>query len=147
MCYAGEEKGLFGSRYYVGTDPIFPIEKTIAMLNMDMIGRNDTSAVNAYGCTRSPEMKKLLLAANESVKLKFNFNDDKRVSGSDHVPFFRKDIPYLFVITGMHDDYHKPTDTVDKILSEKMAKVARVVFGCAWQLANMEGYPELVELK
>lgn len=147
MCFAGEEKGLFGSRYYTGTDPLFPIEKTVAMLNMDMICRNDTSAVIVYGGTRSPYLKEVVTKANENIKLKLDFNDDARVGGSDHVPFFRKDIPYLFFNTGMHADYHQPTDTVEKIDPEKMARIARVVFGSAWQLANMEEKPKLVEIK
>ena len=147
MCFAGEEKGLFGARYYAGTDPLFPIEKTIAMLNLDMIGRNDTSAVIIYGGTRSPDLKEAVTRANESFKLKLDFNDDSRVGGSDHAPFFRKNVPYLFFHTGLHDDYHKPTDTVEKIDSEKMAQIARVVFACAWQVANMEERPKLVEIK
>jgi len=112
-----------------------------------MIGRNDTSAVNAYGCSRSPDIKGILEQANQKINLKFNYNDDKRVGGSDHVPFFRKDIPFLFLITGMHDDYHKPTDTWEKLIPEKMAQVAKVIFGCAWQVANMDGRPKLVELE
>lgn len=147
MCFAGEEKGLFGSRYYAGTDPLFPLEKTVAMLNMDMICRNDTSAVIVYGGTRSPDLKDLVTRANASIKLKLDFNDDRRVGGSDHAPFFREKIPYLFFNTGMHEDYHQPTDTVEKINAEKMAKIAQVVFGCAWQLANSDKKPSLLELE
>ena len=147
MCFAGEEKGLFGSRYYAGTDPLFPIENTVAMLNMDMIGRNDTSAVDVSGCTRSHDLKEIFLKANETINLNVNLEDDKRVSGSDHASFFRKDIPFLAFHTGLHDDYHRPSDTVEKILPEKMAKIARVVFASAWMIANMEGRPKLVELK
>ncbi|MCU0642861.1 MAG: M28 family peptidase [bacterium] len=147
MCFAGEEKGLFGARYYAGTDPLFPIEKTVAMLNMDMIGRNDTSAVSVYGGTRSPDLKTVVMKANEKINLKLDFNDDSRVGGSDHVPFFRKSIPFLFFNTGMHADYHQPTDTVEKINPEKMAQIARIVFASAWQVANMEEKPKLVEIK
>jgi Zn-dependent M28 family amino/carboxypeptidase len=147
MCFAGEEKGLFGARYYAGTDPLFPIEKTVAMLNMDMIGRNDTSAVIVYGGTRCPDLKTVVMKANEKINLKLDFNDDSRVGGSDHVPFFRKNIPFLFFNTGTHVDYHQPTDTVEKINPEKMAQIARVVFASAWQVANMEEKPELIELK
>ena len=147
MCFAGEEKGLFGSRYYTGTNPLFPIEKTVAMLNMDMICRNDTSAVIVYGGIRSPDLKAAVTQANENINLKLDFSDDNRVGGSDHVPFFRKGIPFLFFNTGMHADYHQPTDTVEKINSEKMAQIARVVFASAWQVANMDEKPELIELK
>ncbi len=147
ICFAGEEKGLFGSRYYAGTDPLFPIEKTVAMLNMDMIGRNDTSAVEVSGATRSLDLKEIFLKANDAVNLKVNFGDDKRVGGSDHASFFRKDIPYLAFNTGMHDDYHRPTDTVEKIIPQKMAKVAQAVFASAWLVANMDGRPKLVEIE
>lgn len=147
MCFAGEEKGLFGSRYYAGTDPLFPIENTVAMLNMDMIGRNDTSAVDISGCTRSPDLKEVFLKANEKIGLKVNFEYDKRIGGSDHASFFRKDIPFLAFHTGLHDDYHRPTDTVEKILPDKMAQIAKVVFASAWLIANMDGRPKLVEIK
>jgi len=147
MCFAGEEKGLFGSRFYAGTDPLFSIEKTVTMLNLDMIGRNDTSAVEVMGCTRSPDLKEVFLKANEAVNLKFKFSNDKRIGGSDHASFFRKDIPFLAFNTGTHEDYHRPTDTVEKIIPEKMAQVARVVFASAWLIANMEDRPKLVELK
>lgn len=147
ICFAGEEKGLFGARYYTGTEPLFPIEKTVAMLNMDMIGRHDTSAVLVYGGTRSPKLKEILTQANEMVELKLDFDNDQRVGGSDHVPFFRKDIPYLFFNTGLHKDYHQPTDTVEKIDAENMARIARLVYACAWQLANTEEKPKLIKLE
>jgi len=146
MAFAGEEKGLFGSRYYASTDPLLPIDKTVAMLNLDMIGRNDTSAVEVYGSKRSPDLANIFLDVNTLVNIKYDFKDDRRMSGgSDHMSFHRQKVPYLFFITGLHEDYHKPTDTVDKILPEKMAKIARITFGCAWQIANMQGRPALVE--
>ncbi|MDW7679939.1 MAG: M20/M25/M40 family metallo-hydrolase [bacterium] len=147
MTFAGEEKGLFGSRYYVGTDPLFPLENTVAMINLDMIGRNDTSAVSVYGWSRSPELKQALLHANESVGIAYKFADETRMSGgSDHMSFGRKQIPYLFFITGMHEDYHKPTDTVEKIIPEKMAQIASLVFGIAWEIANSNDRPQFIEL-
>ncbi|MBC8182428.1 M28 family peptidase [candidate division KSB1 bacterium] len=146
MAFAGEEKGLFGSRYYVGTDPLFPLENTVAMINLDMISRNDTSEVEVYGWSKSEEMKQVFLNANELVNLPHEFKDEKGMrGGSDHMSFGRKDIPYLFFITGLHKDYHKPTDTVEKILPEKMAKVARIAFGCVWQAANMDGRPKFTD--
>ncbi len=146
MAFAGEEKGLFGSRYYASTEPLFPTENTVAMINLDMISRNDTSAVEVYGSKRSPDLASIFLEVNEIIDLKYDFKDDRRMSGgSDHMSFHRKKVPYLFFITGLHKDYHKPTDTVDKILPEKMAKITKATFGCAWEIANMEGRPVLVE--
>ncbi len=145
MAFAGEEKGLFGSRYYVGTDPLFPVEKTVAMINLDMIGRNDTSKVEVYGWSKSEAMKEAFLNAEKVVNLPYEFKDEKRMSGgSDHMSFGRKEIPYLFFITGLHADYHRPTDTADKILPAKMAKIARLTFGCAWQIANASTNPVFI---
>lgn len=141
MCFTGEEKGLFGSRYYAGTDPLFPLEKTVAMLNMDMIGRNDTSAVEVFGANRSPELAAILKEVNASLKLKLDLKEDRRVGGSDHASFFRKKIPYLFFNTGTHEDYHRTSDTPEKLNAEKMAQIARLAFGCAWQIANMKERP------
>ena len=146
MAFAGEEKGLFGSRYYASTEPLFSMENTVAMLNLDMISRNDTSAVEVYGSKRSPDLANIFLEVNKIVDLKYDFKDDRRMSGgSDHVSFYREKVPYIFFITGLHKDYHKPTDTVEKILPEKMAQVAKATFGCAWKIGNMEGRPVLVE--
>ncbi|MDZ7331982.1 MAG: M28 family peptidase [candidate division KSB1 bacterium] len=146
MCFAGEEKGLFGSRFYAASDPIFPLEHTVAMINLDMIARNDTSAVEVSGAVRSPEMKEIFLRANEQVKLHFKFSDDRRIGGSDHASFFRMNIPFLSFFTGMHDDYHQPSDTAEKIVPEKMAQVARAAFACAWLIANSDVRPKLVPL-
>ncbi|MDZ7377062.1 MAG: Hsp70 family protein, partial [candidate division KSB1 bacterium] len=146
MCFAGEEKGLFGSRFYAASDPIFPLEHTVAMINLDMIARNDTSAVEVSGTVRSPEMKEIFLRANEQVKLHFKFSDDRRIGGSDHASFFRMNIPFLSFFTGMHDDYHQPSDTAEKIVPEKMAQVARAAFACAWLIANSDVRPKLVPL-
>ncbi len=146
MCFAGEEKGLFGSRFYAGSDPIFPLERTVAMINMDMIGRNDTSAVEVSGAVRSPDLKQIFLQANEQVKLHYKFGDDRRIGGSDHASFFRQNIPFLSFFTGMHDDYHRPSDTPEKLDAEKMAQVARAAFACAWLIANSDVRPKLVSL-
>ncbi len=146
MTFAGEEKGLFGSRYYANTDPLLALDKTVAMINLDMIGRNDTSAVEVYGWSSSPELKDMLLTANAIVNMPFKLQDDKKMRGaSDHMSFARKKIPNLFFFTGLHPDYHKSSDTAEKILPEKMAKIARLTFGIAWQLANMEGRPRFIE--
>jgi hypothetical protein len=87
-------------------------------------------------------MQEAFLNAGKVVNLPYEFKDEKRMSGgSDHMSFGRKEIPYLFFITGLHADYHRLSDTADKILPQKMAKVARIAFGCAWQLANRTERP------
>ena len=130
MAYTGEEKGLYGSRYYVGSDPLFPLEKTAAMLNLDMIGRHDTSAVDIFGTLESPDLKKVFLEVNTLFNLNHRFGDLKKMRGSsDHAYFMRKQIPFLFFNTGSHKDLHRPTDTIEKINSDNMALISQVVFG------------------
>lgn len=113
ICFSGEELGLFGSKYFTEHPPL-DISKTDYMINLDMIGRlNDstkTLLIGGYGT--SPEWGKILSANEKSFLIKF---DSSGVGPSDHTSFYRKDIPVLFFFTGLHNDYHKPTDDVDKI--------------------------------
>jgi len=146
MAYTGEEKGLYGSRYYVGSDPLFPLERTVAMLNLDMIGRHDSSAVDIFGTLENPDLKEVFLEVNKLFNLTHHFGDVKKMRGSsDHASFMRKQIPFLFFNTGNHKDLHRPTDTIEKINSENMALITKVVFGCAWQVANMADSPKYLD--
>ncbi len=146
ITFAGEEKGLFGSRYYVGTDPLFPLEKTIAMINLDMISRNDTSEVKIYGADHSPELKEAFLQVNKKIELPYNFVSSKKVpGGSDHMSFGRKKIPFLFFFTGLHKDYHKPSDTVEKISPHRMAQIIKAAFGVAWQISQKKERPRYID--
>jgi hypothetical protein len=123
--WAGEEKGLFGSRYYVNTAPIFPLKNTVAYLNMDMIGRNDSSKVTISGFTSSDDLKQITLDANRSIGLEID--SSKAISRTDHVPFYQEKIPVLGFFTGFHNDYHKPTDTADKCFPEGSAQICRLI--------------------
>lgn len=149
---AGEEKGLLGSEYYV-THPIFPLDKTVADLNIDMIGRVDKKHEDmkeenytyVIGSDKiSTQMDAMLNAANkesENLSLDYQYNDDndpnRFYQRSDHFNFAKNGVPITFFFTGVHADYHRPTDTVDKILFERMAKVGRLVFTLGWKTANM----------
>lgn len=151
---SGEEKGLWGS-YYYSENPIFPLEKTTANLNIDMIGRVDTiygqktdSANYVYiiGDNRlSSQLNPITQQANARVKLtldqKYNAPDDpERIYfRSDHYHFARKGVPAIFYFNGIHADYHRPTDTVDKINFPLHAKRTQLVFYTAWLMANREG--------
>jgi Zn-dependent M28 family amino/carboxypeptidase len=141
--WAGEEKGLFGSRYYVNTSPIFPIEKTVTTINMDMIGRNDSSKVTISGFTSSDDLKEITINANEDIGLEID--DSKGIRGSDHVPFYQKKIPVLGFFTGFHPDYHKPTDTADKCFPDGAIQICKLVFKIAWNVADAENPPEYIE--
>ncbi len=151
---SGEEKGLWGSHFY-SENPVFPLEKTTANLNIDMIGRVDTifaskkdsaNYVYVIGDNRiSSELAGITTQANSMVKLtldpKYNAPDDpERIYfRSDHYNFARKGVPAIFYFNGIHEDYHRPTDTVDKINFPLLAKRSQLVFYTAWLMANRPG--------
>lgn len=146
----GEEHGLFGSSYYV-QNPIFPLAKTVADLNIDMIGRDDAENrgkqyVYVIGSEMlSSELKKINEQANrETVNLELNYKYDdpkdpqRLYYRSDHYNFAKKGIPVAFFFDGIHEDYHKPSDTPDKIDYPLLAKRAKLIFATAWKLANQK---------
>lgn len=147
----GEEIGLYGSRYYADEDPIFPLKNTIANLNIDMIGRVDkkheASGENYLYLIGSDKLSKELHNISETVnKTYFNmefdytFNDDKDPNRfyyrSDHYNFAKNNIPVIFYFNGTHEDYHKISDTPDKINYDFLETRAKLIFHTAWELAN-----------
>mgnify|MGYP001302096271 CR=1 FL=1 len=150
MAVSGEEKGLLGSKYYT-EKPIYPLDKTIANLNIDMIGRTDEyhesgDYVYLIGSDRlSTELHNISEEVNKkyfNLELDYTFNDkddpNRYYYRSDHYNFAKKNIPVIFYFSGVHEDYHKPTDTIDKIDFEKTQKISRYIFLTAWELANRE---------
>lgn len=151
MTVSGEEKGLWGSAHYAA-HPAYPLAKTTANLNIDMIGRTDTiyekkkdSALYVYVVGEdklSTELPAISAGANKMTKLvidqRYNDpNDRQRIYfRSDHYNFAKNGVPILFYFDGIHRDYHRPTDTVDKIEFELMSKRAQLVFYTAWDIAN-----------
>jgi hypothetical protein len=151
MPVSGEEKGLLGSQYY-SENPIFPLEKTIADLNIDMIGRIDDAHdhpnyVYVIGSDMiSTDLHNVNEAANEKyigLELDYTYNtlDDpnRYYYRSDHYNFAKHGIPSIFYFSGVHEDYHMSTDTVDKINFDKVETVTKLVFFTAWELLDMEG--------
>ncbi|HVI44537.1 MAG TPA: M28 family peptidase [Chitinophaga sp.] len=152
MTVSGEEKGLLGSAYYT-SHPVYPLEKTVADLNIDMIGRidpaheKDTNYVYIIGDNKlSSELRPINEKANAMharLKLDYKYNDPNDPQGfyyrSDHYMFAQHNIPIIFYFNGTHADYHKPTDTVEKINFPLLARRARLVFFTAWEIANREG--------
>lgn len=151
--FTAEEIGLYGSKYY--TDyPIFPLENTIACLNMDMIGRvdakhqreNNENYLYLIGSNRlSTELHYLSEAVNAysvNLDLDYKYNDindrNKYYYRSDHFNFARYNVPVIFYFSGEHEDYHKPTDTAEKLNYPVLEKRAQLIFGTAWQLANQD---------
>lgn len=150
----GEEKGLVGSKYYAEF-PIFPLENTVANLNIDMIGRigegmeDKPDYVYLIGSDRlSTDLHEISEAANEeyvNIDLDYTFNDENDPNRfyfrSDHYNFAKHDIPIIFYFNGVHADYHKHTDTPDKIEYDLLEKRAKLVFVTAWEVANRDERP------
>ena len=149
---SGEEKGLLGSRYYTD-NPLYPLASTVANLNIDMVGRTDPKResdnrnyVYLIGTDRlSTELHEISEAANAAtvkMELDYTYNaaDDPNrfYFRSDHYNFAKNNIPVIFYFNGTHADYHKPTDTVEKIEYDLLAQRAQLVFYTAWELANRE---------
>lgn len=154
----GEEYGLHGSRFFVNSK-IVPLENIIADLNVDMIGRNDFTYENSkkdyiylVGSDKlSLELHDLSEAMNKkytNLILDYTYNDDKHPEmiyyRSDHYNFAKYNIPVIFYYSGEHADYHKSTDTIDKINFDKMLKRTQLIFVTAWELANRN---ERIKLK
>ncbi len=113
IAFDGEERGLLGSRHYVD-NPTFPLADTIAMLNYDMVGRMSDGVLTAMGSGSAAEFARLLDQAADSSGV--NVRQSTRMTrNSDHFPFFQQNIPTLHFFTGLHDDYHTPEDTFDRI--------------------------------
>lgn len=153
MTVAGEEKGLLGSSYYV-QNPLLPLEHTTTNLNIDMIGRIDkkhegpqtTPYVYVIGSDKiSTELDSILVAANKqtvNLSLDYEFNDDNDPNQfyrrSDHYNFARHGIPIVFFFTGIHEDYHRPTDDVEKIEFDRMVKIGQLIYATAWKAGNFK---------
>ena len=154
MTVSGEEKGLLGSRFY--TDyPLYPLANTVANLNIDMIGRIDkkyeeredsTNYVYIIGSDKlSTDLHKIGEEANTTharLTLDYTYNDENDPNRfyyrSDHYNFAKNNIPVIFYFTGVHVDYHKPGDDAHKIRYDKTAKITKLVYHTAWELANRE---------
>ncbi|MFD1613511.1 M28 family metallopeptidase [Gelatiniphilus marinus] len=148
----GEEIGLFGSRYYTDVDPVFPLENTVANLNLDMIGRVDEKHENGdnylylIGSDRlSKELHEVSEAANKkyvNLDLDYSYNDindpNRFYYRSDHYNFAKNNVPVIFYFNGTHDDYHRPSDTPDKINYEFLETRTKLIFYTAWELANRD---------
>ncbi len=151
LANSGEEKGLWGSEYY--TDhPVYPLDKTTADLNIDMIGRkvldrkqgDSNNYIYIVGDDKlSSDLHPISVEMNKKytgLELDYKFNDPKDPERiyfrSDHFNFARKGVPIIFYFDGIHKDYHKPSDTPDKINYDLLAKRAKLVFYTAWEMAN-----------
>lgn len=147
---SGEEKGLLGSRYY-SDNPTVPIESIVANINVDMIGRNSPDSVVAIGQEYSslgPLVQQVGAEHHDQLGLTVSediWPEERFFFRSDHFNFARKEIPALFFFTGVHEDYHQPSDEVDALNTDKAARVARLIFYTTAEIAGAEQAPEWTE--
>jgi Zn-dependent M28 family amino/carboxypeptidase len=159
----GEEKGLLGSEYYT-KNPVFPLNKTVADLNMDMIGRvgpdyvgirDSANYVYVVGPSiMSKELKQISEDVNfnyDQLHLNYKYDDVEEPEHiffrSDHYNFAKEGVPIIFYTDGEHPDYHKASDEVSKINFPLLVKRARLAFYTGWELANREGRPKAETIK
>ncbi|MBL0100218.1 MAG: M28 family peptidase [Saprospiraceae bacterium] len=147
--FCGEEKGLLGSKYY-SENPIFPLEKTVVDINVDMVGRSDEKYkdnpdyIYVIGSDRlSTDLHKVNEDVNQKytqLTLDYTYNNEDDPNQfyyrSDHYNFARLGIPSIFYFSGTHEDYHRTSDDVDKINFDKMANVGKLIFHTMWEIAN-----------
>ena len=164
VVFGAEERGLLGA-YYMIAHPLRPLATTRAMINFDMIGRdeapsehtngimpvpgNTANRLNLIGATYSPELRRTVTQANSAVGLDLDdrFDHDHALNTlfrSDHFPFLLQDIPALWFFTGLHADYHRATDTADKIDYPKMLKIVQLSYVSLWMLADQAAYPKFI---
>ena len=160
MHVTAEEKGLLGSKYYTD-NPVYPLEDTVANLNIDMIGRidnlheNNSNYMYLIGSDiLSQDLHDVSAAMNDkyiNLDLDYRYNDpttkvfergryiqNRYYYRSDHYNFAKNNVPVIFYFNGTHADYHAPTDTVEKIEYELLEKRTRLIFHTAWEIANRE---------
>lgn len=146
LAFAGEELGLLGSNYYVN-HPTFPMYKAVAMINMDMIGRIRDGKVYVGGVGTGNNLKAMLEEAMPKYNFHIDLSDTTGYGSSDHTSFTTKQIPVLFFFSGLHSDYHKPSDTWDKIDAPDAARLLGLVSDVADELRENAARPMFVRVK
>ena len=139
VAFTGEEIGLYGSRFHAG-HPVFPPERTVAMINLDMVGRVRGNRLTVMGAASGKGLDALFKACNETTGFHLTL-PGAAYAGSDHTPFYQKKIPAVFLFAGVHPHYHKPTDTWDRLNYEGLAKAAKLLYLAAARLASRDGRP------
>ena len=164
-----EERGLLGAWYYT-LRPLFPLQSTVAKLNLDMIGRHqevpedgagrfrglevqsaesNSNATNILGYSRTPDLAGQIEAANTfglELKMRYDNNESNLLRRSDHWPFLQNGVPAVWFHTGLHPDYHRAGDTPDRIEYEKMTRIVRLVHQTSWNVAQGDARPSLQEM-
>ncbi|TWT58158.1 Aminopeptidase YwaD precursor [Thalassoglobus neptunius] len=144
IAFNGEERGLLGAYEYVA-NPLFPLEKTVAMFNMDMIGRLVDDKLTVFGSGTSSVWETIIDAAAEKQALQL-VKKPEGFGPSDHAAFYGKQIPVLHLFTGIHDDYHRPSDDWDKLNIDGMSRVISLLEDLVVATAQLEERPDYVEI-
>ncbi len=143
VAFTGEERGLLGSKHYV-RNPRWPLERTVAMLNMDMVGRLEADTLTVYGTGTATQFDSLIDRLAQPTGLVI----DKQPAGfgpSDHSSFYEVDIPVFHFFTGLHNDYHRPSDDFDKVNVAGTTRIANLVASVLTELATMPEPPTLIK--
>lgn len=145
IAFTGEERGLLGSAHYT-REPRFPLEKTIAMFNLDMVGRLTDDKLAVYGTGTAQEFDPLV----ERLCKEQGFQLTKHAGGfgpSDHSSFYAKKIPVLHLFTGTHSDYHRPSDDTEKLNIAGMRRVANLLFDIVQATDSRDTRPAYIEIR
>ncbi len=145
IAFSGEERGLLGSEYYV-KHPRFELENTVAMLNMDMVGRLTNNDLTIYGTGTATEFDGMITQANDALAFMIQ-RLPEGMGPSDHQSFFQKNIPVLHFFTGLHSDYHRPSDDFDKINLSGIERITDMVTILANRLATEPAKLTFVKVK
>jgi hypothetical protein len=142
VAFSGEELGLYGSRHFVDYAPSLSLTK--AMINLDMVGRLRENRLTVFGARSGEKFSDIISEAARQLGLEISQSDS--VGRSDHMSFYNKQIPVLHFFTGNHEDYHRPTDTWEKLNIEGMGKISDLVLVSTLQIANSREAPKFVSL-
>jgi hypothetical protein len=143
MGFTAEERGLLGSQHYV-KNPVFPLETTVAMVNLDMVGRLRDNELTVYGTGSADTLDGLLEKSNERQQFDL-FKVPSGYGPSDHQSFYTAGVPVLFFFTGLHDNYHRPTDDFDKINFGGLTRITDIVSEVTYKLAIVKDRPKYAE--
>ena len=145
MTFAGEELGLLGSAYWVA-HPQLPLDKAVAMINMDMVGRIREGKVYIGGVGTGSTFRAMLDQITPKYKMKIDYAESEHGSSSDHTSFHVGKVPALFFFSGLHGDYHKPSDTADKIDAPDAAKLLDLVADVTDTLRETNTRPQYIRV-
>ncbi len=134
IAFTGEELGLIGSAWYAN-HPAIPLEETVAMINLDMVGRLENDELIVYGMGTAPEWEEIVPAANADLGIPIAW-EQAGFGPSDHTSFYANDIPVLHFFTNVHADYHRHTDDAEKIDAPGLGRVARLTENVVRTLAT-----------